>query len=366
VVTPTADTTHGTAEERLRIDNRYRDIADRFSSGNAAYAAEMMSERPVWVDTGDGLERIDPRQRWMEQTAEAFSAYPDAELTPLTLADLGAAGSEEPAVFFVPGDSLPWDTAGSIGGLGVYEWSPVPGASLIIGVAWTEQDHGVVELSFELPATGFGWVLPDDQNPWLTDRSLWPPIPDDPRRVTATVAIGSDEVQIVNGSDAQRDLVAWAIGRYTDAGLPPPTPRSVAFPPSATCVLVAGLAVDTGEGVDLQLCFGQAEACADPDCTPTLTARSTLIHELGHVWTVQHADETTRAEFLELRGLEDWNGPDLAWDERGTEHAAEILAWGLLDEPYLSARLPDDQCAELADAFEVLTGVPPLQPCPSG
>ena len=68
---------------------------------------------------------------------------------------------------------------------------------------------------------------------------------------------------------------------------------------------------------------------------------------LGHVWTVQHTDAAARETFLAVRGLDVWNGEGVDRDHLGTEHAAEILAWALLDERTWAARLPDDDCEDL-------------------
>jgi hypothetical protein len=83
-------------------------------------------------------------------------------------------------------------------------------------------------------------------------------------------------------------------------------------------------------------------------------------HEPGHVWTKQNTDDDTRQEFLEFRGLELWTGPGLQRDVSGSEHAAEIVFWGLMDEPTWGARLPDGECTVLFEAFRILTG---LLPC---
>jgi hypothetical protein len=53
-------------------------------------------------------------------------------------------------------------------------------------------------------------------------------------------------------------------------------------------------------------------------------------------------------------------GSNVPYLERGAEHAAEILAWGLLDECSATVRLPDNTCDTLAAAFRLLTGAEPL------
>ena len=90
---------------------------------------------------------------------------------------------------------------------------------------------------------------------------------------------------------------------------------------------------------------------------------ATRLHELGHVWTIQNVDEATRAAFLAARGLDVWQQDGVDRDHQGTEHAAEIISWGLIDIETWAARLPDSECVDLADAFRVLTGHEPLRSC---
>jgi hypothetical protein len=57
-----------------------------------------------------------------------------------------------------------------------------------------------------------------------------------------------------------------------------------------------------------------------------------ILHELAHAWTYESIDEETKRLFLEERGLSSWLGESVAWEERGFEQAAEIIAWALMDE----------------------------------
>ena len=192
------------------------------------------------------------------------------------------------------------------------------------------------------------------------------------RQLTGTITAGNHDILIYNGSTSLQALVESALGRFTAAGLPAPAPRSVAFPPSVSsvcpsgyCVRHAGLAIDTSEGVDLQFCFGEGEACAGDTCSPGTEARSVLLHELAHVWLVQNVDEARRAAFLAVRGLEVWSAAEVDRDHLGIEHAAEILAWALLEEDTWPARLPNNDCRQLSAGFTALTGVLPPRPCPT-
>lgn len=70
---------------------------------------------------------------------------------------------------------------------------------------------------------------------------------------------------------------------------------------------------------------------------------------------VQNVAPAVRERFLELRGLQTWNASTDPWSERGHEHAAETMAWGL-GTRILTAQIPDSDPGSLAEAYELLTG----------
>ncbi len=86
---------------------------------------------------------------------------------------------------------------------------------------------------------------------------------------------------------------------------------------------------------------------------------NTLLHELAHAWSFEFLEEGTRIAFTNHRELENWSS-GLNWWLMGQEQAAEIIAWGLMDEPFRSAYVNSESCAELATAFEMLAGISPL------
>jgi hypothetical protein len=87
-------------------------------------------------------------------------------------------------------------------------------------------------------------------------------------------------------------------------------------------------------------------------CTGANTAsdrsRHLIVHELGHAWAARNMDEEERGAFVALRGAESWNDPETAWRNQATEHAAEILAWLLLDD--YTPLVPDREPADLVAA----------------
>ena len=84
----------------------------------------------------------------------------------------------------------------------------------------------------------------------------------------------------------------------------------------------------------------------------------TLLHELAHAWVDQNVDEAPTAAFMELRGTEVWSAREQAWQDRATEHAAEILMWGIQDGDYeVDFRIDNTGCEQLSSGYELLTGV---------
>jgi hypothetical protein len=347
------------------LERRYEQLAEVLSSGDPNAVMEIVSDRTVWVreEEGGDLSPVRLQDAFFAAFDATFAAIPDNEVVPLTMTELGLGDSDAPAVFARAAGAEPRFGEFFGGGVGIYRMSPVPEATFLATLSWLEDDSGLIELELlvEPIAAEVSWT--GESTPTAGDPGLWPVVPTQGREQTGVLSLGGSEVELYNASDAQRALVAWAIDRFEAAGIPPPRPGSVAFPPDYRCALYSGLAVDTGAGVDLQLCFDDAEACAGDSCSPTVSARSTLLHELGHVWTVEHLDETARESFLGERGLTVWSEPGVDRDQLGTEHAAEILAWGLMDEGTWAARLPNGDCDVLRAAFIVLTGVEPLRAC---
>lgn len=56
-------------------------------------------------------------------------------------------------------------------------------------------------------------------------------------------------------------------------------------------------------------------------------------HELGHAWTAWNLSETEVASYVDSWQLDSWADSDTPWRRRGSEHAADTIAWGLADDP---------------------------------
>jgi hypothetical protein len=157
------------------------------------------------------------------------------------------------------------------------------------------------------------------------------------------VEIGPSVV-VISDDPGQQELARWAVARFESAGLDPPSVE-IRFPADrAGCGGHLGYA--KGGRVDV--------------CTVLVNemARRNLLHEMGHIWIDQNVPDTRREQFLDIRGVSGWNSSTDPWQERGYEQAAETMAWALGDR-ILSAQIPDNEPAQLAAAFEFLTGVDP-------
>jgi hypothetical protein len=114
--------------------------------------------------------------------------------------------------------------------------------------------------------------------------------------------------------------------------------------------------ITDGSG-DLFFCFHVENACDDTDCTRfTRQTREAVLHELAHLWMNENLSETTRVRFSEHVGLDSWLDRSAQWHERAGEHAAEIIAWGLMDEAMQMVRIGDPPQDALEAGYRLLTG----------
>lgn len=87
-------------------------------------------------------------------------------------------------------------------------------------------------------------------------------------------------------------------------------------------------------------------------------AQFVLLHELGHVWSDLYLDDERRQEWLELRGLDSWSDAD--YYGRGTEQAADIIAFGLLDTWHTPTSIAPNDRKSLIESFKWLFGIEPV------
>ena len=184
-----------------------------------------------------------------------------------------------------------------------------------------------------------------------------------PTIVAEPVLSGSiDGVEVFNATEVQVELVAWALDRFAAAGLAPPPVTHVTFPPTVACDQgFSGMSYHTNTDGHIDVCASSTQLSTRQDGRVPLAPRRTILHELGHLWTVAHLNADSRQAFLDMLGLEAWSG--VGWESSASEMAAEILMWGIIDAP-IEPRVPNTTCSDRTAAFVLLTGVEPTtEPC---
>lgn len=175
------------------------------------------------------------------------------------------------------------------------------------------------------------------------------PTAQDPAGIAAP---SQNETVITGGTTEDARMAEWALDQFEHAGLDLP-PVSFEF-----------------AGPSLEPCGG-AQARAHLDQEPALVrvcwgSEFILLHELAHVWEAGRLDPGAEAMFMRLRvgddgdALHDWADPALPWASQGREHAANVIAWGVMDEPTVVARTYPNDRESLVKAYTVLTGLSPI------
>ena len=160
------------------------------------------------------------------------------------------------------------------------------------------------------------------------------------------VAVGSS-VRVFGGDREHIRLVRWAATRFETRRLGVPAVDVHFHPDTSACY--GHLGSQLGRRVDV--------------CVVSVfeLGRETVLHEMGHAWIEENVTDSVRERFLEMRGLRAWNETTVPWDDRGFEHGAEIIAWGLGNR-YMAPSIPDREPERLAVGFELLTGTPVPHP----
>jgi hypothetical protein len=180
------------------------------------------------------------------------------------------------------------------------------------------------------------------------------PAADDVATPAAAAVASSEPLLTATGfGPEQQALIDWAVDLFRQADLPLPPVDFVHEPSRDACKGRRGShTVDQGRSI-IRICTDEAG----------LADQILFVHELAHAWDRNALTDERRAAFMALRGLHTWRGSDPTgedWLERGAEHAAEIMTWGLLDWPMMVVFIPDNTCADLLAGYQTLTGESPL------
>ncbi len=158
-------------------------------------------------------------------------------------------------------------------------------------------------------------------------------------------------ITIESPSPAWTRRVEWGLDRFRDAGLTLPAMAIIVHDDDGPCDGNSGLYLPN-DPVEVHLCT--------PGPDDSRPARLTTLHELAHAWAESQLSTEERAAFLELRGLDVWYDSRIPRHERGMEHAAEVVSWGLMDEMIPIIRIYDAEPTQLSAAFDLLVGRSPL------
>ena len=306
------------------------------------------------VVSGDAL--VDPGRDWagLLSLAEAYAVgHTDGDVT-TTVEEIPGHGG--PAVFGVPRPGADEGFRRVVLLLLAEDWSGCPGH---VAVSLSLDADGTVVSRERFHRIDDGRRCRGDDETstgWWTNMDVPEPVR---HERTGTVRFDGAVVEIWNGTPALDALVAWGIERFPAAGLEAPRPTSVTFYPYADRCW-GNLAVAGGEAnTEIVACFGEGLACLAYPCPPwSSSAEHTMLHELVHTWMAHHLDDETREAYEERVGLE-WAENDDPWADRAIERAAEVIVWGLQEEPDHPSGLVLTE-DELTEEFTFLTGLPPM------
>jgi hypothetical protein len=179
------------------------------------------------------------------------------------------------------------------------------------------------------------------------------PMWDEPGTASGVVASAEPTVTTTGFGPQQQALIDWAVDLFRQADLPLPPVDFVHEASKDQCTGRRGAhTFDDGRST-IRICTDEAG----------LADQILFVHELSHAWDRGALTDDRRSAFMALRGLHTWRGNDPTgadWLERGAEHAAEIMTWGLLDRPMMVVFIPDNTCSDLLAGYETLTGRSPL------
>ena len=133
---------------------------------------------------------------------------------------------------------------------------------------------------------------------------------------------------VVFGADEEdRELTESVIEAFHKARLPLPDLTIYFYDDLADCDGFGGL-------YRRNVSFDRVDVCAHT------RRHNVLRHEFAHAWEAHAIDDTTREAFMTLQGLSSWFDPEIPWEARGGEQAADTIASGVLDRPYPNLHIP--------------------------
>jgi hypothetical protein len=243
--------------------------------------------------------------------------------------------------------------------VGIYRVTNAHGCEDQVAVRWILENGVIVnEQRFHETESYRACATPDLAHGWWSGVAL--PTPSDQVATGSVETSDGATIEVRNGTPTLVNLFEWGLGRFAERDLPLPRVDAVTFEPSRSCGGRSGRLLDDGTMRNLYVCMYDSDVCtgASACVAPGAAAQISVLHELAHAWILDHVDHDTADSILALSGRTAWDDPEVPWIERGVEYAADVIAWGLIDETLPMVRLGAPPCTELADAFTQLTGTP--------
>ncbi|MDJ0925660.1 MAG: hypothetical protein QNJ77_13985 [Acidimicrobiia bacterium] len=155
---------------------------------------------------------------------------------------------------------------------------------------------------------------------------------------------------MTNLTVGQEEMVNHSLTLFDDAGLRLPGIDFVGHTDNTACNGKDGIAIRHPQRTEVRLCSEETN----------LWQKRILIHEMAHAWDHHTLHQDERDELMATRStIDGWR--DGEWHERGAEHTAEIITWGIIDQPLNITTIEENSCQELRAGYLTLTGSHPTQ-----
>lgn len=177
--------------------------------------------------------------------------------------------------------------------------------------------------------------------------------------VAIVQAVGADSGVVPAHDPVDLERIEWAHERFDDAGLQLDDDIVITFHTDREAcegnLATFRTRATTGDHDRVRIC-----RTSDGSATEERLVRHALLHELSHAWAHHSLGDHARRAFLADRGATNWNDRSEKWHDRGTEQAAEIMTWGLMDQEIGFLAIHDTTCERLHTGFVLLTGAEPI------
>ena len=149
-------------------------------------------------------------------------------------------------------------------------------------------------------------------------------------------------------SPAQTSQIEDSLELFEQANLDLPGIDFIAYDDRTQCNAKDGLTLRHDHRSEIRICSKKTGPWE----------KRIAIHEIAHAWDHHTLGDAEREAFLSIRRAKGWREGE--WVERGEEQAAEIITWGISDEPIGALWIDEKSCAELLAGYLALTGEQPL------